>query len=416
MVTSPGELPPPHASARRVRRGGALLAAGFVLVAINLRLAIAAVSPVLVQIEASEHLSSAAAGLLTTIPLVCFGAFAFVAPRLLRSLAPEPLLASAVAVLIVGIVLRVVPGSAALYGGTVLIGGAIAIGNVLLPGVIKEDFPHRVALLTGLYSMSLSAGAAISAGLTVPVEHALHSGWRLAVGSWAIPAGAALVLWFVAAAGRASAPARLQHRGGPRVGGLWRDRLAWAVTAFMGLQSLGFYATLAWIPTIFEQHHVSAARAGWLLSFSSLPAIAAALLTPALARRLRHRSLPVVASLACCGVAYVGLALAPLAAPYGWMALLGLGQGSALSLALGYIVLRAPDPAHAGQLSIMAQGCGYLLACSGPLILGFAHQLSGSWQLPMLLLCVLLVPQFLSGLSAAQDRHVQSVGAPGEGT
>lgn len=387
--------------------GARLLAVGFVVVAVNLRLAIAAVSPVLIQIQRALHLSAAEAGLLTTIPVVCFGAFAFLTPRLRRRAGPESLLAVVLVVLCVGTVWRVAPGIGSLYVGTVLIGASIAVGNVLLPGVIKADFPESAALLTGLYSMALSAGAALSAGLTVPIEHATGRGWRVAVGSWALPVLAGLVLWGVALVRRRAGPRARWTARPAHLGGLWRDRTAWAVTAFMGLQSLGFYSTLAWIPTLFEQHQVSAARAGWLLSFSSFPALVSSFLTPIIARRLSTRWPPLAAACACYAGAYAGLAFGPTAAPYAWMTLLGTAQGAALSLALGYIVQRAPDPEHAGDLSTMAQGCGYLLACVGPVVLGLIHEWTNSWRAPILLLMALLGPLAIAGALASADRHVR---------
>ncbi len=389
--------------------GSRLLGVAFVLVAVNLRLPIAAVSPVLVQIQAALHLSAAEAGLLTAIPVVCFGAFAFVTPRLRRRAGAEYLMVLVVALLCAGTLWRVAPGVGSLYAGTALIGAAIAVGNVLLPAVIKADFAEQAAVLTGLYSMALSAGSAVSAGLTVPIERATGRGWRVAVGSWVVFALVALALWGGALVlrrtrGHAPAPVRPEH-----LGGLWRDRLAWAVTAFMGLQSFGFYSTLAWVPTLLEQHHMSAARAGWLLSFSSLPALASSFAMPLVARRLRARLLPLAGVLCCYAGAYLGLAFDPVGAPYFWMTLLGVAQGAALSLALGYIIHRAPDPEHAGELSMMAQGVGYLVASMGPVLFGLAHEWTRSWRVPLLFLLVLLVPLALAGALASSERHVRRV-------
>jgi MFS transporter, CP family, cyanate transporter len=390
------ELPP----------GAAGQAGVFLLVALNLRIAIAAVSPVLGDIQRDSGLTSSAAGLLTTIPIVCFGVFAFGTPRLTRRFGGNRVLLLAMLLLAGGIALYLQPSVPALFAATLVTGAAIAVGNVLLPGVIKRDFGSRAGLMTGLYSVALFAGAALAAGLTVPLGNTTGLGWRDVLALWAVPA----VLAAAACAPRALRPGPRPAASGataaPRLGALWRDPVAWAVTVFMGLQSLGYYALLAWLPTLFRDHHMAAGQAGWMLSFSSFPGMVAALATPAIERRLRHPQAAVAAAVLLCAIGYLGLLADPVPLSYLWMTALGLGQGATISLALGYIVARSPDHAHTGQLSTMAQGTGYLIACLGPLGLGLLHSATGSWTVPILALTAVLAVELIAGVLASRNRHV----------
>lgn len=386
-------------------RGSLAAGTALVVVALNLRIAIAAVSPVLTAIQGSTGLSSAGGGLLTAVPVVCFGAVALTAPGLIRRLGMNVLLGLTLLAVAVGSALRLVPSLAALFVGTAVVGAGIAVANVLLPGLIKRDFSGHSHLMTALYSMCLYVGAALSTGLTVPLEHATGMDWHQALALWGVPAVVGLVVW----APSMRREPNLSTASGeppPNLRALWSDPVAWQVTIFMGLQSFGYYATLSWLPTLFETHHLSSTQAGWLLSFSSFPGMAAALLTPALARRLPRSALLVTASVTLSAAAYVGLLTAPVGGRYVWMLLLGFGQGVAISLALGYIVARAPDSHHAAHLSTMAQGVGYLIACTGPFLVGAIHGLTGGWRVPLLLLLAVLVPLLVAGLGASRPRHV----------
>lgn len=372
--------------------------------AVNLRPAIAAISPVLTRIQASDHLSPTAAGLLTTIPVACFGAFAFVVPRLRRHLGVDSLVLAVLAVLAGGILLRLSPRPPTLFAGTVLVGAAIAVGNVVLPAVIRHDFPRRLPLLTGLYSMALAGSAALAAGVVVPLERALGGDWAPAVALSGVPIALAVPLWRLSArragAEREDSPDHPMAPSGPRpTGELWRSPVAWAVTGFMGLQSLGFYSTLAWAPSLLEAHGMGAGEAGALLSLSSFVSIASATGAPLFARRSRHAA--VVGAIGLCLAAYLGLALDPLPLAAPCMVVAGIGQGAALSLALGGIVERSRDAAQATELSTMAQGVGYLLAAAGPILLGGLRQATGGWVAPMLVLAALTLPEGLAGLLAA---------------
>lgn len=387
-----------------MRTGTRNAGVALIAVAFNLRPTIAALSPVLGAVQRSTGLSSTGAGLLTAVPVVCFGAVALVAPRLIRRMGMAPLLALTMVIVAAGTALRLVPSTLALFAGTAVIGAGIAVANVLMPGIIKRDFAGRTSLMTGLYSMCLFVGAALTVGLTVPLEHAAGIGWRPAIAIWGIGAVVAVVAWAPFSRASESAAGSGPAVAAPR--GLWSDPVAWQVTLFMGLQSFGYYSTLNWLPTIFEAHHVSTTTAGWLLSYSSFPGMAAALATPALERRVGRPAVMVLATGALCAGGYLGLLLSPLTGTYVWMTMLGLGQGVAISLALGYIVARAPDGHHVAYLSTMSQGIGYLIACTGPFLLGALHDLTGGWTVPLLMLVVSLVPMLAAGLGACRDRHV----------
>jgi MFS transporter, CP family, cyanate transporter len=385
---------------RQARRAAAAL----IFVVLNLRLAVAAIPPVLGQIERETGLSSTGAGVLTALPLVCFGAVALLTPLLFRRIRMAPLLLLTMVAITVGIAIRLDSTLVALFAGTIVIGSGIAVANVIVPGLIKRDFPAQAAIMVGLYSVGLSLSGAISAGLTVPAEHLFGIGWRPAVAIWGLFAVLALVLW----APQIRHPEPTSSRPAePAVGrALWRDRLAWSVTLFMGLQSLAFYTTLSWLPAILEDHGMSQGTAGWILSYSFFPAMAAAFATPVIQRRIAWRPALVVALVVLWIIAYIGLILDPTGAPYVWATLLGIGQGVSLTLGLGFIVARAPDPHVTAHLSTMAQGVGYLVAAAGPFLVGALHALTGGWTVPLMLLLANLIPLTIFGLVACRDGHV----------
>ncbi|GAA1832314.1 CynX/NimT family MFS transporter [Pseudonocardia ailaonensis] len=376
------------------------LGAGIVLVAANLRPAVVAVSPVLEQVRAAESLSATAAGVLTALPVFCFGAFAPLAPRLSLRIGAERTLIAALGVLLLGFGLRLVPGLVPLFLGTVVCGSAIAVGNVLLPALIKRDFADRAGLMTGLYTMAISAGGALAAGLTVPIAEAAGFDWRGAVGMWVVFAAIPALVW----APRAFGP-QVRTAGARMPGGLWRVPLAWQVTGFMCLQSLTYYASLSWLPAIFAGRGTDPTSAGLLLALASACGIVSSLVTPMLATRTRTQRVPVIAATAVTVLGVLGVLALP-GAELPSMILMGIGQGSSLSLALTVIVLRAPDGLRASQLSGMAQSVGYCLAALGPFLFGALHDLSGGWTVPLLALLVVFAPQLLCGLLAARDRLV----------
>jgi len=342
-----------------------LPAAGMVLVAANLRPAAAAVGPLPDRIQADTGLSSFGAGALTTLPVLCFGALAPLAPALARRAGERTAVAVALAVLLLGLLVRLVPGVGFLFVGTALAGAAIAVGNVLLPVLVRGDFPARVGVLTGMYTTALVWFAALAAGISVPVADAFGGGWRPGLAIWAVPAAVALLVW---------APQLARRRGAGRsprshAAGAWsllRDRVAWSVTLFFAIQSAGFYATLAWLPSVFHSHGVSTARAGFLLSLSLIVGLIPALTVPSLATRARDQRLFVLVFVACIAAGWLGVLLAPTAAPHLWVVLLGFGENASFPLALTLIVLRGGTLANTAGLSTLVQTVGYLVAAAGP--------------------------------------------------
>jgi CP family cyanate transporter-like MFS transporter len=391
----------------RSRFGTILLLAAIVAVALNQRPAVVAVAPVLGQLRAETGLSSALAGLLTTLPVLCFGAFAPAAPRLARRIGLETAVAASLVLLAAGIALRLLSPVALLFAGSLLAGAAIAFANVLLPAYVKREFTRPGAVM-GLYSASLNVGAAAGAAATVPLAAALGVDWRTALGLWlvlalAALALAALALWLpVAGTGRA-------HRTSeplPDDAGSWsllRQPLARQVTAYLGLQSVQFYTVAAWLPTLLADSGVPVREGGLLLGLANVVGAAGALLAPAQAGRMRTQRPLIVAVTLAYVVGLGGLLVSPATGTLLWVGAFGLAQGSGFALALTLIVLRSPTPLVAARLGGVAQCLGYLLAALGPLLIGALHDLTGGWSWPVIVLLAVLLPLAWFGWGAARD-------------
>ncbi|MGH8890733.1 MAG: CynX/NimT family MFS transporter [Acidothermaceae bacterium] len=367
--------------------------------AANLRPAVASVGPVLNDIRDSLHLSSLGLSLLTSLPVVCFGLLAPLGPWLSRRTGLVRAIACFLALILVGLLVRIGPGVATLFTGTLVIAAGIAAANVLLPALIKREFPTRTGHMMGVYTLAVTGSAAAGAGLTVPLQHALGGSWRAGLGSWAVLAAFALVLW--APQLGVDPEARVERIASL---GLVRDPVAWMVTIFFGLQSMSFYAVLTWLPTLFEDHGLSAGAAGALLSLSALVQTPIALTMPAIAVRVATPSRLIVASSVATALGLIPLVTVPMAAPYLWVIILGIGQGAAFPLGLTLVVLRTRTSHATQQLSSMSQGIGYLIAAVGPLLTGVLHAATGHWTLPFAILVVLLVPQTIAGVAASRPR------------
>ncbi|ANO52734.1 CynX/NimT family MFS transporter [Woeseia oceani] len=380
------------------------LALALLLLAFCMRSVLVVIAPLVSDIQAEYGLSASSASLLIAVPVLCFALLAPVAPRLSLRFHSEPVLLACALLISIGTVLRVLPAMPALMLGTVALGCGIAVANVLLPAFVKRHFPERTGLMTGLYLVAMSGGATLAAVAAVPMTEVTAS-WRVPATVWALPALLAAVAWSV----------HLRRGKGQQVpvtpyGSLWRNPLAWQVTVFMGLQSVGFYSMTAWLPTVLVDAGLSRAAAGGHLSVLTLLGIPTALFMPVLAMRLRDQRLLAlgVSLLTSAGVA--GLLLAPATATLLWSSLIGIGIGSAFSVSMVLIVLRSRDGQQAAQLSSMAQTGGYLLATLGPVLVGALYDLTGGWHAAMGLLLFATLVQGVAGLLAGRDRVV--TGAP----
>jgi CP family cyanate transporter-like MFS transporter len=387
-----------------------LLMAGVFLVAANMRPVATSLGPLLHQIRSGEHISGAVAGLLTTIPVLCFGAIAPLAGLLSRRIGIARTIALVLCAIIAGLLVRVSGGVALLFAGTMLAAAGAACGNVLLPVVVRRSFPARIGRMSALYTTALVGVAALAAGVTVPLAHVIGQGWRGGLAIWAAPALVAGLVWLpqlrrdpLAPPSSAAPAARMRT--------LTRDPITWHLTVFFALQSFGFYALLAWMPSIFQAHGLSATSAGLLLGLSGIMAVPAALLIPMVAARAREQGQIALATALVTLFGYAGLLLAPAAAPELWAVLIGFGQGASFPLALTMIVLRSGSAQLTSALSTHVQGGGYLLAAAGPFLFGALHDATGSWTVSILVLMAALVPQALTGIGAGRDRTV-SAGAP----
>jgi MFS transporter, CP family, cyanate transporter len=369
-----------------------------VLVALNLRLAITSLPPLVERIGRELDLSHSWTGALTTLPVLCMGVFAPVAQRMAHRWGRESATATAMTVLVVGSALRLggdqVP---LLYLGTVFAGFGIAVAGTLAPGIVKDYFPEHVGLVTAGYMLAMMGGAATASAVSVPLADALDS-WALSLGSWTVLAVLAVGLsWPVARIARAhrlaaAAPAELR-RSLP-----WRHATAWLVAAFMALQSCQFYSQIAWISPFYESHGWSPTRAGVLLSLFSATQVVSGVIGPVLAHRLPDRRPVLVSSVGCVGVGVLGMILAPDAAAWVWVGLLGIGLGSGFAIGLVLFADYSVSPAASARLSAMVFLVSYSAAAAGPVVVGALRDATGSYTVPFTLLLVLLVPQGLAAM------------------
>jgi CP family cyanate transporter-like MFS transporter len=351
--------------------GGVLLGVSLILVAFNLRPVFSSLSTLLPEIMRSTGLGTVGASLLTTAPVLCLGLFSFAAPRLSRRFGAERIIVACLILLTLGTALRGVDWLPTLFAGTMLAGAAIAVVNVLLPGLVKRDFPSRSAMMTGLYTMALCGGAAAAAAFTVPIEKAFGGAWTAALASWALPSLLTLLLFMPQAtrARAAAAPRRVT------VSGLERG--------------------------------LDAVTAGLVVSVSVMAQMAACLVVPSIATRRRDQK---AVNAALCGLAVGGFllcAFGPLSTIWFSSILLGLGQGGLIAAAMTLIILRAPDVDTAARLSSMAQGVGYTLAAIGPLLAGALRGMTGDFRASTLLFATLGALAAINGWGAGRARHVR---------
>ena len=382
-----------------------LLALSLILIACNLRPVFGSLSVVLPEIMRDTGLTSTGASMLTTLPILCLGLFSLPTPALARSFGAERVLLIALILIAFGTLLRATGSIFSLILSAVLAGAGIAMGNVLLPSLIKRSFALKVALMMGLYTLAVCGGASAAAAFTVPMQlHWFEGAWPYALAVWAALGVLAILIW----APQAAHAKPVATDAAAHAGTLMRSALAWQVTFFMGLQSALAYIVMGWLAPILRERGIDSAEAGYLVATSILMQLAASLLTPPLAARLKDQRGFTLALSVMILAAFLGLLWGPLGLPmWGWAVLLGLGQGGSFALALSLIVMRSGSAQVTAQLSAMAQGWGYVLAAWGPLLVGLLHSLTGSYMPTATLVIVLSAAMALAGWGAGRNLLVQ---------
>ncbi|OKJ83635.1 transporter [Streptomyces sp. CB01883] len=393
-----------------------LVVAGILLSALNLRPAITSLGALLEEVRDDLGMSGSVAGLLTSVPPLCFAVFGVTAPRLARRFGPAAVICAGMAAIATGLLIRpYAGGTPGFLAASALALMGIAVSNVLMPVVVKRWFPDRVGSMTGLYSMALALGTSLAAAVTVPLTGALGGSWRSGLAVWAVLAMAAVLPWLPLVRDRGTAPAPSRQRTAATAEQhaplrMARSRTAWALAVFFGLQATAAYVTMGWMPQIFRDAGVPAGTAGVLLAVTMVMGVPLAFVIPRVATRLPHQG-PIALVLGVCGLAgYAGLYFAPAAGAWAWALLLGVSN-CAFPLALTMVGMRARSGPGVAQLSAFAQSTGYLISIPGPLLVGVLYQRSGGWGLPIALMAALMVPQMVMGVLAGRNRTVEEEAA-----
>jgi CP family cyanate transporter-like MFS transporter len=377
-----------------------LLVAALVLTGLSMRTAVTSTGAVLDDLQTDLHAGSGVAGLITTLPVICFAALGWATPRLSHRFGAQRLLVAALVLMTFGLVLRAVVGSIwafLLLSLLALSGGAIS--NVLMPSLVKRHFPDQIGRMTAVYTTALAIGMTASAGLTVPIGR-LADGWRLGLGVWALLSAVAVLPWL---------PTLRRDRPDPDVerglsaSRLVHSRTAWLLMIFFAFQSFQAYVAFGWFAKLLHAHGISSDTAGWMVALIAATSIPVSMVVPSVAPH-RYRLVIAVISLSYL-IAYVGLAVAPVGGAWLWMALTGIGSAM-FPLALTMIGLRARTAETTAALSAFVQAIGYIVAGTGPLLFGVLYGATGGWTLPLALLFIALAIAFVSGWLAARPTYV----------
>ena len=382
--------------------GVGVLTAAIAAVAVNQRPAIVVIGPLLDQVRADTGLATTGLAVLTSLPVVCFGLVGLVGGRLVTRWGIRPAIVASLLVLAFGSVLRLLPGATALLAGTAFAAAGIAVLNVGLPAAVKGYLPGRLGRTTGIYATALGVAAAIGAAIAVPLS--LWLGWRGALGVWAVPALLAALWWWRLRLPETSAVVSVGSSSARPFRALLRNTVAWQVTGFLALQSATFYAVMAWLPSVYMDQGMDAARAGTMLGVLAFTGVPVALAVPPAAAHVRRPELIALGLSVCSAVGLAGLVAAP-ALPVLWAVLAGIGLGGNFPLALTFVAMRARDAQGAAALSAMAQGIGYLVAALGPVLVGVLFATTGSWVAPIALLVALNLALIPLGWGAARPLH-----------
>lgn len=375
-----------------------------ILVAFCLRIIITGVGPLLPEITESLGLSGSASGLLTTLPLIAFAAVSSLAGGLGRRWGEGHTISIGLCLILLGTVLRSIAGVAGLYIGTAIVGIGTALGNVLLPAVVKAEYPTRVGQVTAFFTVAMVAAAALALALNVPLANA-GLGWRGALLVWGAAVVITLIVW------RKNASLRLEATEQPETAApekpIWKSGLAWCVMLYFGINSLIFYAIIGWLPTILQSSGMESGTAGIVTALYQMVSLIPSLVVPTLAgRRQDQRGWLLLGSvLNIIGIITLMSSTAA-AAQVTATVILGLANGCAFSMGLALMGFRAKNAVDAARLSGFAQSAGYALAATGPMVVGWLHDLTPNWNIGLGYVLFTSVVALLAGQRAGRNETV----------
>jgi CP family cyanate transporter-like MFS transporter len=382
------------------RGDGLRLLLAVLIVSLNLRGAITCVGPLLEQIRAALDLNATAAGLLSSLPLFAFALISPYAAPLARRIGIEYAILLSLLLLLTGLGIRHLPSATSLYLGTGFIGTGIAISNVLLPGLLRREFPQQLAVVTALFTMVLVMMGGLGSGIAIPL--AGIGGWKFSLVAWGLPAIIGLLAWLP----------RLKHNTRPTPGPeartpLWNSSLAWQVSLFMACQSTAFYVMIAWLPSMLSDlEGISAAQSGWILFIYQIFVLLSVMVVPLLIHRLPDQRWIGTSCASLILLGYCGITWATANALW-WMILMGLGAGGSLVLAMTLFGLRANSAAQTVALSGMAQTVAYTMAALMPILIGYIHDQSNSWYVPLLMMIGVCVMQVVTGFLSGRPLSIE---------
>lgn len=382
---------------------------GVFFIATTMRAPLTSVGPVVSEISAQLSMSNFQSGLITTIPLLAFGFLSVIAPRFAAKIGIEKVLWFAMLVLASGLVIRTLGNIAFLFLGAALIGTAIAMGNVLIPAFIKERFPNKMGLVTGIYTVSMNLIGALAAGYSIKMGYITGLGWKGSIGIWVIFAIAAFLIWIPQLISF-NQRKKLKHQVIPEqkesFGSLLKSPLAWYITLFMGLQSSLFYMLVAWLPVVLQDWGMTKEQSGWTFSYVQLAQLPITFIGPILAGRMKNQAPLVWITFISLILGVFGIVVYRTEYIVPSVVAIGFSGGLAFSLSMMFFVLRTKSSIRAAQLSGMAQSFGYLIAACSPPLFGLIYDLTSDWIYPLLLLGFIAVALLTLGLLSSKERYV----------
>ena len=387
--------------------GAYLSVMGIVLIASNLRSPLSSVGPVLNEISSELHLDNISAGFLTAIPLIVFAALSGIIGKVSIKHKMEKLLGFALIFLIVGLFLRVNGSVMSLFIGSALVGLGICVGNVLMPGFIKQEFPNKVGVMTGVYSVAMNLTAALAAGFSIAIGKWTQLGWRGSLGIWLWLAILAFLIWLPQWV-KSAKKVKKGHHITSQVVQLYRSKQAWNISVFMGLQSLLYYCFTAWLPAVLVSYGMGKEDAGWVLSYLQLAMLPVTFIGPVIATKMRNQKVLITFLSACMAVGLLLLVFFKLQFVYVAAILFGISNGLAFGLAMLFFSLRTESASSAISLSGMAQSVGYLLAAFGPPIFGKLFDLTENWYFSFYFLLIVVFLMWYFGYLSGRNKTVET--------